>query len=313
MVLSVLSLFCGCGGLDWGFHAHGAFAVRRAVDSLPHAVATYNRNFAPGTTAVVGDVRDLLAAGHELGFAPDVVVGGPPCQDFSTAGKQVLGERASLTSAFCAVVERYRPRFFVMENVPAIRRRGGAILADATARFRAAGYGLTARVVYMPDYGVPQTRRRLFVLGERGGADDGLAAALDAAKAPVASVREYMARHPGVDMGLGGKAFVYQSPRNFNCRGVFSVDELHPTVLGRVRDMPARYAFHRGDRCTDRAAVANPTVESMARVQTFPESFAFDGLRKSAVLVGNAVPPAFSRVLARVVAERARARRGGAP
>jgi DNA (cytosine-5)-methyltransferase 1 len=306
--MNVLSLFCGCGGLDSGFDANDAFTIRRAIDRMKHAVETYNRNYSPDNPhAEVGDVRGLLADGYDLGFRPDVIIGGPPCQDFSSAGRQVLGERAELTPAFCAVVERYRPRFFVMENVPAIRRAGAAILADITARFRAAGYGLTMRVVFMPDYDVPQSRKRFFIIGEHGGEDDGLAAALDAAKAPVRSIREYMARHPAVDMRLGGKEFVYRHPRSYARRGVFSIDELHPTVRGCLRSMPPTYRFHDGDRSKNRDEIAPPSVELVARMQTFPETYQFSDTRKNALIIGNAVPPAFSRVVAGIIAGRAAA------
>lgn len=304
--MNVLSLFSGCGGLDTGFYEHDTFTIRRAVDSMPHAVATYNRNYsvAGNPHAVVGDVRDLLADDYDLGFRPDVIIGGPPCQDFSSAGKQVLGERAALTPTFCAIIERHRPRFFVMENVPAIRTAGRAILADITARFRAVGYGLTMRVVFMPDYDVPQSRKRFFIFGELGGEDEGIAAALDAAKTPVRSIREYMARHPDVDMQLSGKEFVYRHPRSYARRGVFSIDELHPTVRGCLRSMPPTYRFHAGDKCKDRNAIAEPSVELVARMQTFPETYVFGDARKNALVIGNAVPPAFSRVVAGIIARR---------
>ena len=306
-MMNVLSLFSGCGGLDHGFYEHSAFTICYAIDSMPHAVDIYNKNFSPESPhAVCMDVLRLLDDDLELGFVPDVIIGGPPCQDFSSAGRQVLGARAALTPAFCAIVVRHRPQFFVMENVPAIRTTGREILARIESQFRTAGYGLTSRVVKMSDYGIPQSRKRFFMIGELGGEDDTFQGALDAAKQPVRSIREYMVRNPGLDMGLGGKNFVYRHPRSYARRGVFSIDELHPTVRGCLRRMPPPYSFHAGDKCKDREAIANPTVLTVARMQTFPPGFVWGDSHKknTVVVIGNAVPPAFSAVLARIIASR---------
>ena len=305
--MNVLSLFSGCGGLDYGFYEHDAFIMRRAVDSMSLAVETYNRNYSTnGPHAIVADVRSILNEDHDMLLVkPDVIIGGPPCQDFSSAGKQILGERAALTSTFCAIVERYLPRFFVMENVPAIRTTGRVILADITSRFRMAGYGLTTRVIFMPDYGIPQSRKRFFIFGELGGEDGFMATELDAAKTPVHSIREYMERNPHVELRLGEKEFIYRHPRSYARRGVFSIDELHPTVRGCLRSMPSTYKFHAGDKSNIREDIATPTIELIARMQTFPETYMFGETRKNALLIGNAVPPVFSRVVACIIAKRA--------
>jgi DNA (cytosine-5)-methyltransferase 1 len=99
--IPVLSLFCGCGGLDWGFHDNPGFRVVRAYDSMKHAVETYNANF---SGAEVRDVTELLSPDFALGFVPGLITGGPPCQDFSVAGLKKLGDRANLTLTYVEVV-----------------------------------------------------------------------------------------------------------------------------------------------------------------------------------------------------------------
>ena len=298
--LNVLSLFCGCGGLDDGFHRNAAFNLARSMDNMKHAVETHNLNFPK--RAEVRDVKDLLKPEFPLGFSPDVVIGGPPCQDFSSAGDQTLGDRANLTEVFAQVIRKYAPRYFVMENVPAIKKTGKPVYDKVVGMMKEDGYGLTERVVYMPDYGIPQGRSRLIIIGVKGGKDDELAAALDREKVPVASIQDYMTKY-GVDLGLDGKKFIYRHPRTYDRRGVFGIDELYPTVRGVVRKMSPTYKFHEGDKSKDRAEIKeDPGWELVARIQTFPADFKW--LRKNnALIVGNAVPPQFSKVLAKIIAE----------
>jgi DNA (cytosine-5)-methyltransferase 1 len=284
--MKVVSLFSGCGGLDRGFHEHPSFEVTLAVDAMPAAVETYNANNS-GNLAVCQDVRDAV-----LDYRPDVIIGGPPCQDFSPAGGRVLGDRANLTTTFCDFIVRHRPRFFVLENVPAIRRT--AILERATTQFRRAGYGLTARVVRMSDYGVPQNRRRYILIGLLGGNDDAFAGPLDAEKTPVQSMADYDGFIPDLT-----RPFVYRHARSYARRAVFGIDELYPTVRDCLRRMPPTYRFHRGDRTKNRGEVCDPTVPMIAAIQTFPRDWVWG--RRATTLIANAVPPAFSRVLARLI------------
>ena len=300
MVMKVLSLFCGCGGLDYGFHGHPAFEVVRSYDSMKHAVDTYNLNF-PGV-AVLGDVRQLLEPGFNLGFAPDVILGGPPCQDFSAAGKKTLGDRANLTETFIDIVCKYRPAFFVMENVPTIKTVGKSIYDSIVAKLRSACYGLSIQVIRMQDYGVPQKRRRLVIIGGRDGSDGMFDGLLKDARRPVGSMREYM-QQTGIDLGFYSKGHIYRHPRSYACRGVFSIDELYPTVRGCLCKLPASYKFHPHDTCHDRDDIVSPDWSVIARIQTFPESYRFITTgRNNIVIIGNAVPPRFSQALANVLA-----------
>tara|TARA_B100001093_G_C26757315_1_gene984031 strand:+ start:44 stop:958 length:915 start_codon:yes stop_codon:yes gene_type:complete len=298
MTLKVLTTFCGCGGLDYGFHKHAEFKVVKAYDTMQHAVDTYNINYPH--EAEVMDVKELLKQDFDMGVSPDVIVGGPPCQDFSVAGSKNLGERASLTETFVDLVVKYKPKYFVMENVPTIKTIGKVVYDKITAKLKESGYGLTTQVIYMPDYGVPQGRKRLVIMGCMGGQEDAFKSIMDGLKTPVKSMKEYMDRN-NTDLGLGGKSHIYRHPCNYGRRGVFSVDEVYPTVRGCLRRMPPTYNFHEGDTSHVRDEIAMPDWSIVAKIQTFPDDFQLLP-KNNALIIGNAVPPKFSEAVAKAIA-----------
>lgn len=296
--LKVLSLFSGCGGLDYGFHNNPMFEVTKSFDSMKHAVETYNMNFTPKAQQL--DVKEILNTSFDLGFYPDVIIGGPPCQDFSVAGGKTLGDRANLTEIYIDIICKYRPLYFVMENVPTIRTIGKTIYDKIIKKLKDASYGLSINIIYMPDYAIPQERKRIIIIGKKGGSDDTFNHLLSAAKTPIKSIREFITKS-GIDIGLNGKEHIYRHPRNYSRRGVYSVDELYPTVRGCLRKMPSTYEFHAGDTSKTRDEIVSPDWNMVARIQTFPPSFKFAN-KNNAVIIGNAVPPKFSEVLSGIIA-----------
>ena len=296
--LKVLSLFSGCGGLDYGFHQRDEFDVMRSYDSMKHAVEVYNLNFTP--KAQQFDVRDILKPEFDLGFAPDVIIGGPPCQDFSVAGDKTLGDRANLTETYIDIICKYKPLYFVMENVPSIRTIGKSIYDKIIKKLQDASYGLSVNVIYMPDYCIPQERKRLVIIGKQGGVEGSFDAPLIDAKDPISNIRAYI-KKTNIDIGLHGKEHIYRHPRNYSRRGVYSIDELYPTVRGCLRKMPPVYVFHDGDTAKTRDSVISPDWNMVAKLQTFPPSFKFAN-KNNAIIIGNAVPPKFSEVLASIIA-----------
>ena len=163
--LKVLSLFCGCGGLDDGFHRNAKFKVVRAMDTMKHAVDTHNLNFS--TKAEVKDVKDLLHADFALGFSPDVIIGGPPCQGFSLSGKRAVDDaRNYLFMHYLRFVHAFQPKVAVLENVrllTSMKSRNGALVKDDIQRaFSEHGYSVGMYEVNAKDYGVPQHRERVF-------------------------------------------------------------------------------------------------------------------------------------------------------
>lgn len=170
----ILDLFCGCGGLSHGLEQTGDFVVTCGLDLLPDRIETFRRNH-PYAATVRGDLRtfprDKLAA---LAMSPDVVVGGPPCQGFSSIRPfRTLTEgdpRNTLVEEFVLVVAELRPRFFVFENVVGLfTHEGGKVFSELMRGFRDAGYAADWRIVNMALLGLPQVRERLVVIGSRDG------------------------------------------------------------------------------------------------------------------------------------------------
>lgn len=181
---TAISLYSGAGSLDYGFAAAG-FAVRVALDHDAAAVATLRQNGErPVLEADIHDIpsREILAAaGLGIGEA-DVLIGGPPCQPFSKAAywrgdtRRLSDPRAATLAAYCRVLRDTLPRAFLFENVPGLAYRGkreGLELIhrelDAINRSCGVAYGCTVAVLNAADYGVPQARHRLVVVGARDG------------------------------------------------------------------------------------------------------------------------------------------------
>jgi DNA (cytosine-5)-methyltransferase 1 len=162
--LTVLDLFAGAGGLTLGFQeGSNRFSTVRAVEIDEAAAATYTQNF--GDVVYAGDIRDWLE--DEPTTEVDVVLGGPPCQGFSLIGKRdPLDLRNTLWRPYAEVVRRARPRAFVMENVPAFVRSGEfdaflATFGDGDL----ADYEIRTEVLNAADFGAPQVRKRVIVIG----------------------------------------------------------------------------------------------------------------------------------------------------
>ena len=174
--LRVLDLYCGAGGLAFGLELTGGFRTVAGLDLLPDRVSTFRLNH-PYATGLVADIRgfpleQLRAVSHGV----DVVVGGPPCQGFSSIRPfRTLTEgdkRNSLLEDFVLVVSGLKPRWVVFENVVGIlTHRRGKVLASLLDSFESCGYSVTWRVLNASLYGVPQNRERLFIVGNRVGTD----------------------------------------------------------------------------------------------------------------------------------------------
>lgn len=169
-----IELFAGCGGLSTGFLDAG-LNVAAGFELDARAVDAYNYNHDyRGSRGFIADLN--LASGAELleraGIKrADFVIGGPPCQPFSIAGKR-QGKRdirADLIGHFIRIVDELKPSAFMLENVPNLASiDNGEFLDDVKAELRALGYKVDHRVVLAADYGVPQNRKRLVVLGVKG-------------------------------------------------------------------------------------------------------------------------------------------------
>jgi DNA (cytosine-5)-methyltransferase 1 len=166
---TVIDLFCGAGGLSYGFEMAG-FKVAAAVDNDPVAGETYRRQN-PSTPLLTQDVATIR--GDELlrlaGGSIDVVIGGPSCQGFSTHGKRDPDDpRNALFNHFVRLVGETQPLWVVMENVKGLLTYDkGRYQQEILSSFSRIGYRCESRVLLAADYGVPQMRERLFFIATR--------------------------------------------------------------------------------------------------------------------------------------------------
>lgn len=284
MSRDAVDLFCGCGGLTLGL-AKAGFDVVAGVDSWKAAISVYRKNF-PAHDGHWFDLSDENGTVEIVeSYAPFLVAGGPPCQDFSAAGVRVEGSRADLTVKFASVIARSRPPAFIMENVP----RASLSTAYKTAEeiIRKAGYGVTKRVIDASLCGVPQKRKRLFMIGMLGQPDGFLDFYFDfdSVAPKVTTVREYMGDEIDVD-------HYYRHPRTYGSRAIYSVDEPSATIRGVNRPRPSTYRKHKMDTADPCDANALTTYQR-ARIQTFPKSYIWsDDVPRAAIeqMIGNAVP-----------------------
>lgn len=171
---TAISLFAGAGGCSLGFGQAG-YNIRFATDLDSDAVESYRRNFSRTPCEAV-DIRELTADSvlQRIGLKPgelDMLLGGPPCQGFSSAGGKAGNDpRNSLLSHYIRLLEGIRPKWFVMENVEGLLTNGGGShVREAVAEFLEAGYSLNLEKVYAQGYGVPQRRKRVLIVGNRLG------------------------------------------------------------------------------------------------------------------------------------------------
>lgn len=286
--MNVLDLFSGAGGMALGLESAG-HSVTHSIDLWSPAVETLKANFSH--EIIQADLSSRATLQELRNLRPDVIAGGPPCQDFSIAGtRNIQGTRANLTWSFAEIVAELRPRFFVMENVYSIE--GTPILKKSEDYLAENGYSLTKAVLDSSRLGVPQARRRFFLVGALDMTISELPSFYrnSATEVPM-SVRDYF----GSTLDTN---FYYAHPRSYKRRAVFSVNEPSSTIRGVNRPMPANYAFHRADRSTNRSEIRPLTTMERAQIQTFPQNFNFTGTRtQTEQLVGNAVPVILAKFL----------------
>lgn len=278
--MNTIDLFSGCGGMSLGFQNAG-FEIKAAFDKWQPVIDVYQANFAHKIFNLDLSEEYVEILQH---FSPQMIIGGPPCQDFSSAGKrdETLG-RADLTLTFAEIVRRLLPEWFVMENVSRIEK--SQILSDAKNIFKKAGYGLTEKILDASFFGVPQKRKRFFLIGHLESSNNFLDIYLEKNKSSSAmTVFEYLGEELDTE-------FYYRHPRSYKRRGIFSVHEPSPTVRGVNRPIPKTYIKHSGDACEPNGNVRPLTTIERSYIQTFPKDFKFFGNKSDLEqMIGNAVP-----------------------
>ena len=340
---TVLDLFSGAGGLALGFAGAG-FDLVCAIDNEYAAVETYRANIGAHVAA-----HDLSG---DVTFSPvDVIIGGPPCQGFSSAGLRRAGDqRNTLVSRFAEIVATLRPVAFVFENVEGfLTSDQGAYVLDLLTPLVDAGYRIHLRKVNAANYGVPQHRKRVIVIGGLGWDPTFPAPTHAAFGAPGAGlVRGYLPTTPTLMDALRGlPAPLTKSwlpPTDHTARAFSAVDMERVKALRpgqAMRDLPIELwheSFHKrafrrvmdgmpterrggaphgirrllpDEPCKAvtggaRAEFVHPfedrglTLRELARIQTFPDDFSFQGtIAQREQLIGNAVPPLLALAIAR--------------
>jgi DNA (cytosine-5)-methyltransferase 1 len=296
---SVVSLFSGCGGMDLGFlggfdflgkhYDRTNFDIIWANDINTAACDTYYANI--GSHVIPGDVFSVM---DTLPSYADVVIGGFPCQDISINGKMlgIRGKRSSLYTAIVQTVLKLQPKIFVAENVKGLlmncnRESLNTIMSD----FKRLGYRVTYRLYHAADYGVPQTRERVFIVGTRTDMPD------FAHPGPFTESR-ITAKEAIGDLEKLAKddyfSHIWSLANKSSEQGNRKLKADKPAQTIRA-ECHGNIQFHYslGRRISMREA---------ARFQSFPDDFIFSAkLRETERQIGNAVPPVLAWHVARAV------------
>ena len=337
--MNCIDLFCGCGGLSLGFEKAG-FDILLGIDAWEDAITTFNYNH-KNSKVLCADLstlnpKDIVS--QLDGKSVDVIIGGPPCQGFSVAGKRIVDdERNKLYKNFVRFVEFFKPKAFMMENVPNILSIGNGIVRDAIVKdFSNLGYKVVYKILTAADYGVPQNRRRTFFVGFKNGNE--FTFPLPTVKQKVTS-KEAISDLPDKTVLDGEKYPVtpqsnYQKLMRKNASGLYNhrvtvhTEQTKRIIAmvpdgGNYKDLPVELqqtrkvhiAWTRLDSSKPSFTIdcghnhhfhykynRVPTVRESARIQSFPDDFIFLGKLGSQLRqVGNAVPPLMAEEIAKEI------------
>ncbi len=322
--------------MSLGFEEAG-YRVLLGIDFWKDALETYKYNHKCSKTlcADMASLDPAQAEGLLDANTVDVIIGGPPCQGFSVAGKRIVDdERNKLYKGFVRMVEHFKPKAFVMENVPNILSIGGGVVKDAILTdFNELGYNVTVRVMLASNYGVPQNRRRAVFVGLRNGDSYDFPTPFET---PMVTSKEALSDLPECSLAEGeayptAPQSVYQELMRDGSVGVYNHDitihnERTKEIIamvpdgGNYKDLPielqqTRKVHIAWTRLNSKKPSFTidcghnhhfhyrynrvPTVRESARIQSFPDSFVFLGKKGSQLKqVGNAVPPLLAKVIA---------------
>lgn len=300
---SVVSLFSGCGGMDLGFrggfsvigkkYSRHPFKIIWANELNPAACRTYRHNIDENIHC--GDIWNFM---NRLPKNADVLIGGFPCQDLSINGKGlgINGKRSSLYSAMVEAIKIVKPKVFVAENVKGLLLK---TRQDSFSRimedFNSLGYDVSYSLYHAADYGVPQSRERVFIVGTLKGANKFTPPAPELSKENWISASEAIGDLESKEM-------------DENVNHVWSAANVSGEQGNRrlVADRPGftiRAECH-GNIQFHYSLPRRISMREAARIQSFPDDFIFDSkLRETERQVGNAVPPVLAWHIAKSVAE----------
>lgn len=314
--LKVISLFSGCGGLDLGLEGNfnflgekydeNPFHVVWANDINAKATKTQQLNF-PNTEVVCDDITKVLENKLKLPEA-DIVVGGFPCQDFSLAGKRrgLTVQRGQLYLSMAKVIEQVRPKVFIAENVKGLLSwEGGLGIRTMISDFEELGYHVEYKLHNTANFGVPQARERVIIMGVRKDVGDKVIWPLETHS----STPETTGLKPWVTLkdALGD----LEDEKKLNClpNPGYSKAKLFPGTQGNSvtkadKPGPTMRAEHHGNIEFHYKLPRRLAAREAARIQSFPDDFVFVSSTTDAYRqVGNAVAPVFGWHLAQALKE----------
>lgn len=303
--LKVASLFCGCGGSDLGMIGGFQFLGREyplldfeivyAIDFDKWAVETYNQNFSH--KAIVADVKE-----EDFTTLPDidVMIGGFPCQSFSTLNpsKDTNDSRANLYKEIVRFLKIKKPKYFICENVKGLLTlQKGSIINKITSEFKSVGYNVQYKLLKAAEFGIPQRRERVFIVGIRNDIEYNYTFPIPINNeynyTPLKSVIEELA--------------ISDSKYYFSQRAVQGVKNAKKNMKrGLWQDLNApcltitSHLAKTSMNSRDPILLVNPekelyrrfTPREAARIQSFPDTFILNRSEsKSYKQIGNAIPP----------------------
>lgn len=339
--LNVLDLFCGAGGLSYGFESAG-FNVLLGIDNDAKALETFELNH-KGAKSICGDITQIE---YEKDIKPllgekqiDVIIGGPPCQGMSLSGPRKFDDpRNKLYLSYIRLVKEIQPKAFVIENVPGlVTLFDGQIKDNIIEKFTEMGYQIQYRTLCSADYGVPQSRKRVVFVGTKVGEFH-----YPEVNPNVVTCSMALSDLPPLENELGEEVSDYPMPpqndyqrlmRACSDRVLNHVAANHSEKVqkiislvpdgGNYKDLPAEYRNTRNFHVAWTRFASNkpaptidtghrhhfhykynrvPTVRECARLQSFPDDFRFLGNKTQQFRqVGNAVPPLMAQAIAEQV------------
>lgn len=343
-MLRAISLFAGAGGMDVGV-SNAGFKIIAASELDPHASNTYRHNH-PDTILIEGDINDEENFNQITAFKDvDLVVGGPPCQGFSVAGKMDKNDpRSQLVFSYCSVIEAIKPKAFIMENVKSLGSlaKFHDVRNEILERMKNAGYNVTMHILNAKDFGVPQSRERVFFTGTRSEYPIIEHCSFDKYKRKAITLRDAISHlgragtktNPNVTKAkitLATKPILRKSPYAgmlFNGQGrplnpdawsstlpasmggnrtpIIDEEHLYDDKESWVETLHKKLMS--GEDISQYTEVPSRlrrlTVDEAALLQTFPTTYTFLGPQSKVFSqIGNAVPCKLAEVVSRVVLE----------
>lgn len=337
----LLDVFCGAGGLSLGFESQGFESVL-AIDFCDKAIETYNFN-RENKVGITKDIKEIDEEflRNKIDCEIDGLVGGPPCQGFSTAGRRIIDdERNELYRDYFKILNITKPKFFLMENVSGIlTMAGGLIKEDIIKRGQESGYKMFYDTLLASDYGIPQNRKRVFFIGIREDLYHG-DFKFPEPTGEYVTVEDAISDLPSLDNNEDNTKYSKEPMTDFqkmmrgNCNILSNheqtahTDETKKLISavpegGSIKDLPEELRggrkynglLRRMDRNKPSHTIDTGhrtyfhyeekrihSVREGARLQTFKDDYVFKGSKvQQYKQVGNAVPPLFGEILAKAI------------